>query len=59
MMQDILRRIKAYKGEEIAAAKQEVSWNEVVARAHDAPTPRPRERFLPLWLNGQKQTNLP
>jgi len=40
-MQDILKRIAAYKSEEIAAAKQALTWDEVVARAHDAPAPRP------------------
>lgn len=42
-MSDILKRIEAYKREEIAAAKTLKPWNEVVAEAHDAP---PVRRFL-------------
>ncbi len=45
-MENVLTRIAAYKRQEIAAAKQEISWNEVVARAHDAPVPRPFEAAL-------------
>ncbi len=45
-MENILARIAAYKSEEIAAAKQALAWNEVVAIAHDAPPPRPFKRAL-------------
>lgn len=39
-MADILTRIKDYKLEEIAAAKQLKPWSEVVAEAHDATPTR-------------------
>lgn len=39
-MSDILQRIEAYKRDEIAAAKAERPWAEVVAQAHDASPPR-------------------
>jgi len=45
-MENILARIAAYKSEEIAAAKQAHTWNDVVARAHDAPPPRPFQTAL-------------
>lgn len=35
-MNDILQKIIAYKHEEIVAAKEEYSWADIVARAHDA-----------------------
>jgi len=35
-MHDVLSRITKYKKEEIAAAKVEFPWEDVVAKAHDA-----------------------
>jgi indole-3-glycerol phosphate synthase len=52
-MSDILNRIYAYKREEIAAAKDRLSWEEAVAMAHDAAPPR---RFKKA-LQDQKQSN--
>ncbi len=46
MMENILARIAEYKSGEIAAAKQAVSWNDVVARAHDAKPTRPFQAAL-------------
>lgn len=43
---DILKRIYAYKREEIAAAKTELPWEEVVALAHDAAPPRRFKKAL-------------
>lgn len=46
-MIDILKRIADYKREEIAAAKHNKPWNEIVAEAHDAtPTRGFRDALL-------------
>ncbi len=45
-MKDILSKIFAYKRDEVDAAKSAVSWEEIVARAGDAPSPRSFKQAL-------------